>query len=306
LDHPSDPQFDLEALCSLDPSVRNPVITELHACMNGRMEAKVRQMMPWCRDDNTVRDLVEQCWERLLHRLKGRRPKHGIPGFLLKMQGYIVFEHLKGHARRATDGLSKVEKDAKGEPRSGWGTSPPSRIILAKELGTALGHALSRFREELEQRVHLPRARGKLDSPVLELAALDLYVSDGRDQAVLLERGLSPADASRLRKGSLDRLGAHLTAGLATVDSQVPEDLARLREELKPGGIFAEFWVSAGVACERHPPDVLANPHESHAEEVAWWRPVHKDRCPTCRAGLNDILLGPDEATDAVRRSLEP
>ena len=302
LERPSEPQFDVEALCSLDPSVRNPVITELHSHMDGRMEAKVRQMMPWCHDQDTIRDLVNQCWERLLVKLQGRRPKHGVPGFLLKMQGYIVFEHLNGRDREPTDRLSKVDD---GEPAIRGDTCPPSQIVLRRQLRAALGRALVAFQGDLVQRVGRPRARGKLDSPVLELAALDLYVSAGRDQAPLLERGLSAADASRLRRSAFDRLGSHLTAGLMTVDSQVPEGLERLREELKPGGIFARFWTAAGIACERHPPDVLATPHESHGEEIAWWRPLHGSRCLTCQADGDDALLGPDEAADAVRRSLE-
>lgn len=306
-EHPPEREYDLEALCSLDPAERDPVILQLSEDVTPRLRQKIRSILGHGVKDEVVEELMQEMWTRLLPRLQQMAPPNGLVGFVLTMQANIAQEHRRTW-ERSTSRLDSEAATNLMEGARGGAVPTPSFVAGGKEIRKAAAKDLGEFRASLEIDAAAPPPPHSVDRPVLQLLALDALLSEGgHSQRLFLERDFSPTEASRLRRKALERLGnsiGRLRSFLGDHVSDEAEPEAFSRNALAPGSVLSDTWDLLGIACHRHPPVPFASAHPGHESDVQWLREVHVARCAACASQGRGTAAEGQRAVDTVTRSL--
>lgn len=307
-EHPPEREYDLEALRSLDPAERDPVILQLSEDVTPRLRQKIRSILGHGVKDEVVEELMQEMWTRLLPKLHGvEHVPHGLVGPVLTIQAKIALEHRRtwerADSRLGSEAATNLIEDARG-----GAASTPSVVAGGREIRKAAREDLKGFLVKLEEDASAPPPSSSLDRPVLQLVALDALLSEGgHSQGLFLKRGFSSTEASRLRGKALKRLG-HSIENLKSffgdhiLDEAEPTALSR--DALAPGSVLSDTWDLLGIACHRHPPAPFASAHPGHEPDVQWLREVHVARCAACASQGRGTAAEGQRAVDTVARSL--
>ena len=307
-EHPPEREYDLDALRSLDSTVRDPVILKLSEDVTPRLRQKIRSILGHGAKEEIVEDLMQEMWTRLIPKLnKYKDWPHGLVGPVLTIQANIALEHRRTWERSS----NRLESEAATnliEGTRGGAAPTPSVVAGGKEIRKAAREDLKEFRASLEKDASAPPPQSSADRPVLQLLTLDALLGEGgHSQEFLHQRGFSPTQASRLRRKALERLDRSIGClksffGDHILDEAEPGALSR--EALAPGSVLSDTWDLVGIACHRHPPAPFASAHPGHEADVRWLREVHVARCAACASQGRGTAAEGQRAVDTVTRSL--
>lgn len=304
--HPPERDYDLYALQSLDPGVRNPVIMELSRDVTPRLKHKIRTILGHNVESVVIDELIQGMWERLIPKLR-RKPKHGLVGFIITMQSNIALEYRRSR-RDANPQLGSQEADNLTCRPDGGIQPTPSRASHFRDVQKAALADLEAFRSSIREAATAPLPGSRVDSPVLQMLALDLLVGGaGRDQVTFRSAGFSAEEASRLRRRALDRLACSLLRLQRVLGDQFSSPStpnALPREALAPGQVLSDAWDMLGISCHRHPPAPFAGAHSDHDADIRWMAEVHTARCDSCASQDAGTAVDGEVAVEAVTRSL--